>query len=345
MLKISHILGLVLSITFVAILVSACGSNSSQTNSNPNNVSSSPECRIVEHDAGETQICNQPQKIAALSPYVLDIMLSLGAQPAGYAGNWTGTWFQFDNPSQQIPYLGNRITTQPVNLGVRANPSLEVLVALKPDLILTELPIHLELLSRIAPTVYVNYNKGGWRRDIHTITKALGRESQVQQVLANNKQQLSATQTKLTPLLAKHSRILLFNVTNWESVRFASDKDTQPKLINTLGFQLVRPMNMEAGTRKTLSIEVLSQLEANIVIASIRSDLLNSDSVWNNNSYDVPLENFKREWNQIPLLQNWPPNREGCVYFVDGVLWVTIRGPISEEIVMEQLPELLLPSC
>ncbi|WP_292815165.1 hypothetical protein [Nostoc sp. JL23] len=30
---------------------------------------------------------------------------------------------KFDNPSQQIPYLGNFITSQPINLGDRSSPS------------------------------------------------------------------------------------------------------------------------------------------------------------------------------------------------------------------------------
>ena len=343
MLKVTQSLRRVLFITVVVILVSTCGSNISQEKSNPNDVSSSPECRIVEHDAGETQICNQPQKVAAISAYTLDIMLSLGAQPTGYAEHWARTFPRFDNPSQQIPYLGSRITTQPVNLGIRGSPSLEALTALKPDLILTEYQDNYELLSRIAPTVYVDYNKGGWQRDIHTIAKALYRETQVQQVLANHEQQLSATQTKLTSLLATHSRMLPINVMNWNAVRLAYKNNPQT-LLNTLGFQLVRPENMEAGTRKTISIEALSQLEADIVIASrYRFD---SESVWNNNSYDVPLGKFEQEWNQIPLLKNWQPNQEGCVYFVDGLLWGgTIRGPIADEIVMQQLPELLLPPC
>lgn len=36
----------------------------------------------------------------------------------------------FDHPIEQIPYLGNLVTNQPVNLGDRTNPSLEVFVQL-----------------------------------------------------------------------------------------------------------------------------------------------------------------------------------------------------------------------
>jgi ABC-type Fe3+-hydroxamate transport system substrate-binding protein len=88
---------------------------------------------------GETQVCGQPQKIVALSPHLLDLLLSLDHQPAGYAEVFPfhkGKYF--DNPSQQIPYLGDRVTSQPINLGNRNEPSLERLIKLKPDLILGE---------------------------------------------------------------------------------------------------------------------------------------------------------------------------------------------------------------
>jgi iron complex transport system substrate-binding protein len=172
------------------------------------------ECRIVEHDAGETKICNQPQKVVTLDQYTLDIMLSLGAQPAGYVERWSRNLSVFNRPSQQIPYLGSRITTQPIYLGSVGNPSLEKLTVLKPDLILTEGRQQYELLSRIAPTVYVEYNKGGWKRDIHTIAKALDREPEAQQVLAMHEQQIHETQKKLAPVLATHSRLLLVSVSN-----------------------------------------------------------------------------------------------------------------------------------
>ncbi|MDM9383744.1 iron-siderophore ABC transporter substrate-binding protein [Chlorogloeopsis sp. ULAP01] len=344
MVRIVHILQLVLTITIAAMIVSACNSNASQTFSHPTGIASSTECRIIQHDAGETNICNQPQKIAVLSQYTLDMMLSLGVQPAGFADYWSRSLTRFDHPTQQIPYLGSRITTQPINLGRVGNPSLEILTALKPDLILTEYRNQYELLSTIAPTVYVEYNKGGWKRDIYTIAKALDRESQVQQVLAKHEQQLRATQTKLAPVLATHSRLLLVNVRNLGTPVDLFYKDPPATLLDNLGFRLVKPESMEKRTRRKISIEILPQLETDIIIVSRYK--FDSKSVWNNNSYDVPLDNFEREWNLIPLLKNLKANHEGCVYFVDGVLWGgTIRGPIADEIVMQQLPEILLPAC
>ena len=75
---------------------------------------SSESCRLVEHEMGETEICGQPQKVAALSPHILDSMLALGVQPAAYAESVNLNIQTYDNPTEQIPYLGQWVTTQPI---------------------------------------------------------------------------------------------------------------------------------------------------------------------------------------------------------------------------------------
>jgi len=62
------------------------------------------DCRVIEHDLGETEVCGQPQKVVTINTYALDLLLSLGVQPAG--STITLNVHQgdiFDNPAQQIP--------------------------------------------------------------------------------------------------------------------------------------------------------------------------------------------------------------------------------------------------
>jgi iron complex transport system substrate-binding protein len=146
----------------VCVAVVACNSNLSQSrNSQSNNSQTvdniSSDCRVIQHEGGEVEICGQPQKVVALSPPLLDILLSLGVQPAGYAEVELLNQKVFDNPAQQIPFLGDRVTSQPINLGNRNNPSVETLLQLKPDLILGEtffLEANYELFSNIAPCIF-----------------------------------------------------------------------------------------------------------------------------------------------------------------------------------------------
>jgi len=320
------------------LLSSACNQRSSQ-NSPSTTTQSTVDCRVVEHDAGDTQVCGQPQRVATLSPYVLDMMLALGGQPAGHVEYYSSTRQQFDRPSEQIPYLGDHITTQPLNLGKRQTPSLETLTLLKPDLILGE-GWHFQsygLFSKVAPTVLVDYNEGsGWQEDIHPIAKALDRESEAEQVIAAHEQQVAAVQRKLASVLATNPQLLLITTNNLSGSIHLFNKDTPPTLLERIGFELIGSEGVKRGAGKTISLEALAQFNPDIVIVS----------GFQMGSHDPELNKFKQQWNQIPILQTMKASRNGCVYFVDNLLWGgNVRGPISEEIVMEQLTELLLPSC
>ncbi len=109
-----------------------------------NQQSSLSNCQTVEHDRGKTQICdreaylkgNRPEQIIAIGPNILELLLALDIQPVGYADYFALPASEFDRPSQQILYLGNRITNQPVNIGSADDPALETIAQLQPDLIL-----------------------------------------------------------------------------------------------------------------------------------------------------------------------------------------------------------------
>ena len=94
---------------------------------------SSESCRLVQHEMGETEVCGQPQKVAALSPHILESMLALGVQPVAYAEAQNVNIQTYDSPASQIPYLGQWVTTKPIGLGDRKSPSLESLTLVQPS--------------------------------------------------------------------------------------------------------------------------------------------------------------------------------------------------------------------
>ena len=144
----------------------------------------------------------------------LDVMLALDIQPAAYAeAAYTDRKIldldRFDHPSQQIPHLGDRITTQPINLGHRNTPSLETLVALKPDLIIGETWQENELLSKIAPMLLINnqYGKENWSRRLQIVAQAFGKEEQATQIIARYEAQLAQTRKQLAPVIDACPRV------------------------------------------------------------------------------------------------------------------------------------------
>lgn len=124
-----------------AIMIAACTDSIKQTSAERSNPSielplSRTDCRTVEHQMRETEICGQPQRIVVLGPYILELLLALDVQPAGFADHETLHKGDYNNPSQEIPYLGSRVTSQPANVGLAYKPSIEATFRLQPDLIL-----------------------------------------------------------------------------------------------------------------------------------------------------------------------------------------------------------------
>lgn len=299
-------------------------------------------CRTVEHELGATEICGQPERIAILSPHILDVGLALGAQPAAYAETVALNVERFDNPAEQIPHLGDRITTQPLNLGDRKNPSLEKLTLLKPDLIMSEdwlVGDNYSLLSKIAPTVLFTDEKNGhqhWRNNIDNIAKALGREEATEQVKAEFLQQLETARQSLTPVVETLPKILILSVNSaMTDVAIAADS-TAGYLLEEIGFRLVFPEPVAAGETRWLqtSPEILPTLSSDIAIVI----------GWDNSKLYNPEATLREQWNKTPVFREMPAAKANRIFFVDYQLWGSItRGPITDELILKKLPEMFLP--
>ncbi len=112
-----HFSGVNKILTVVAIAAcNGAANNLADKNNMPLGQSSAPsaDCRTVSHNMGEIKICGQPQTLAVLGANLLEMLLALDVQPAGFAGYFELSQANYDNPGQQIPYLGDRISPNPL---------------------------------------------------------------------------------------------------------------------------------------------------------------------------------------------------------------------------------------
>ncbi|WP_250123334.1 iron-siderophore ABC transporter substrate-binding protein [Chroococcidiopsis sp. CCMEE 29] len=336
-----------------ALLIVACGGDTANKATiggaaNTDLAANASECRVVKHELGETKVCGQPKKVVAFGPYMLDLLLSLGVQPAGYADVFPwhrGTYF--DRPSQQIPYLGNRVTSKPLNLGLRDAPSLEALSQLKPDLILSEaggMESRYPLLSQIAPTLFFEHRiiKDRWQQSIQAIAQALGRSEQVPRVIASHNQLLAAARAELAPVVAAHPHLLLLGGDQLnQNIRLFDRNEYVGGLLADVGFQIVALPGQENTERATfISLEVLPSLKAadTIIVLGYALD----PKAHQGNVLENQLKNLKQEWSKNALAQSLPASQEGRVYFVTYYLWNGLNGPIGAELILKELHQLLL---
>ncbi|ELS00512.1 ABC-type Fe3+-hydroxamate transport system, periplasmic component [Xenococcus sp. PCC 7305] len=296
-------------------------------------------CRLVEHGMGTTQICGQPQRVAALSPHILDSILALGAQPVAYAESQDLKIQTYNNPVEQIPYIGKWVTTQPIGLGDRKSPSLERLALIKPELILGEEPMHRDtysLLSQIAPTLlFSDETDDGqqvWQQDIQGIAQALDRESQARSLLARFDQEVEQARRLLEPIWQTYPRVFLLN-SNLTNYMASAPKSTTARLLKEIGFEIVQPPGVQGYAE--ISWEILPQIETDIILVLS----------WSDENFFNPENIMEEKWAKNPLLNSMSVFQQGRVYFVDYQLWGSVtRGPLTDWLILEALPDLLLSS-
>jgi iron complex transport system substrate-binding protein len=286
-------------------------------------------CRSIAHAVGTTEICGQPQRIAVLGPHMLDLLLSLGLQPAGYAEFATTG---IGEPTADIPVLGDLVTTQPLYLGLRNTPSLEALVRLQPDLILGEafIQTYYPQLSQIAPTLlYPSSQKDEWQQGLQGVAQALNRQAQAEQVIAAYEETLASTREALAPITAAHPQILLISAYQLpKSLVVVEPSSYLGGLFTDMGFEVVTPAG---GATEGLSVETLPMLDQADTILAFVSDHMQ----------DGAMSRTQQFWQRHPITQSLAASQNQRVYFLDAYLWFNIRGPIAATRILTQIPNLL----
>ncbi len=302
-----------------------------------------------KHDRGETQICDSPQKIVALGPNMLEILLALGIQPVGYADYFSLPASKFDRPGQQIPFLGERITNQPLNVGSADDPSLETIAQLQPDLILGGVASNqdeYDLLSQIAPTLLFTYAVDNrWQEQIRLIAKAVGKTELAEQVINEYSARVTRSKQALQPIATKYPKVLLIGSEQLEQgvqLDPYNHDSYCSALIADLGFEIVFPPNStEEATGGKISLEILPQLDADsILIQGYNSNFNNVEADLLNHQ----IAAIKQQWGSNAIAQSLPASKSDRVYFTSAYLCRAMPGPIGAEIFLDQLQAQLLES-
>ena len=352
---------LVLSVLTAGLII-GCGLSESPESDPSPTVDASPQlpdtdCRVLEHDLGKTEVCGQPQNVAVIGVHSLDLLLSLGVQPTGYAASSPHGGEIFDQPVQQIPYLGHLVTTQPVNLGRGGEPSLEKLAALKPDLIVGEASRsdNYDLLTQIAPTLQWQNRmaKGQWQESLQTIAAAIGQDEKAAAVIQQYETRIAEARADLADVVAAYPKLLLLGANRLDEGAFVISADSYlGELLNKVGFQLVSQPNATGGTAP-ISIEALPELNDadTIIILGYDFDAIN-EQLENSNlsdeaSIDERLETqqvkaIKQDWEANAIAQSLTASQANRVYFATFYKWNALNGPAGAELILAELRQFFL---
>jgi iron complex transport system substrate-binding protein len=223
----------------------------------------------VKHSLGTLTLPKPAARVVACSEEAIDFLITLGVQPIGICSDrvsGAGTGVPYTLPH----FFPKQLLGTPVFLGTADAPSLEAILALKPDLIISGVWAEKAnpKLAEIAPTFVVDTGATGyWRETLGEIGRALGREPQSQQFLADYDATAKHLAEQLAPTAAAAKVLFIYSFSATDGTMVLGPTWPGSKQFELLGFKIFEPagLDLSKGGVAPSSPEILSNTDADIV--------------------------------------------------------------------------------
>ncbi|MFB8350379.1 ABC transporter substrate-binding protein [Streptomyces niveus] len=308
-------IGVAAAVTALAVSLSACGGNGSDDK--PAGKAGSGGTHAVKTAMGEVKVPDEPERVVVLDTDALDSAITLGITPVGATTAVADTPFSTYLPQDKLGDIEA--------VGLIAEPNLEAIAALKPDLILSSKvrdEKNYKPLSEIAPTVFSDTTGPNWRENFELHADALGKSAEAKKITdAYDARVKELTTTLGGPEAAKK--------TTFGFVRFVEGADTRLYLNDTFVGSIYgdlgvgRPANQDkTGFSLDVSPEKMDEANADVVFYSTYGDAKKA-----------------KETDIIggPLWKNLDAVKAGKAFKVDDNVWMlgigyTGAGKVLDEI-------------
>jgi ferric hydroxamate transport system substrate-binding protein len=223
----------------VAALLALAGCSSGTAGGDTGGSSGSGALTVTD-STGTVHLKKPATKVVALEWSYVEELLTLGVTPVGVADKATyGSWVT----------AGPKLPASVPDVGKRAQPSLEQIKALNPDLIVAEksrVTANLDQLKQIAPVlVFDSYSPNdallASNRDHFTqLAKAVGKQSQAAQVLKSYDQKVSQAKGALAAAGKAGAEVTLaqgFSVNGQPVIRAYTDHAQAIQVLESIGLK------------------------------------------------------------------------------------------------------------
>jgi iron complex transport system substrate-binding protein len=272
---------------------------------------------------GETSIPAYPQRVITLDGSGLENALTVKVKPVGTVLNT-----DIDSPPS---HLKGKLTGIE-RIGTIAQPSLEKILTLKPDLILSITGVSDSIypqLTQIAPTVLAPFAGGdSWKESLAIHAKALGKADLAEQWMQHYQERLTTFRQQMGSRLEtlEVSVIRLYP----EGPSLYLPDSFAGKILQAAG--LSRPPSQRGtGGQRRISQELLQQADGDVLFLWTSDDDFSAAAAQN-----TALARLKADplWSQLKAVQ------QNHVYEVPGY-WLGF-GPIAANAVVDDLFTYLL---
>ena len=302
------------------LTLAACGADEPGGTASPE---PSAESRTVLHALGETVIEGTPERVVVLDTGELDAVLALGITPVGSVRT---------DVSDALPGYIQDAGVDPAdiaNVGTIAEPNLEAIAALDPDLILTNRVRHEDIadqLSAIAPTVFAEAIGETWQENLLLDAEALGRTEDAEQLLAGHHERAAEVGAMFGDPAATEVSIVRF--LDGSAARLYGEGSFIGAVLADVGFG--RPeLQRTTETFVELSLEEISRADGDLVFYS---------------SYGEEGGAVVQQVTGGGLWQGMPSVREGRAHEVSDDRWFLAIGPLGADLVLDDLTEIAAAS-
>lgn len=238
-----------------AVMLAACGGNAAESSGGTGG-SGGTETRTVKHAMGTAEVPVDPQRVVVLDTGELDDVLALGVKPVGAV--------RVDVAQDFLSYLGDQ--TKGIKMvGSIAEPNLEAIAALQPDLILSSTVRHeaiYDQLSSIAPTVLAPDLGDTWKDNFRLYADALNKKQQAEKMISDFEQRAAKIGEQVP-----HGTTLSLVRFLPDEIRLYSDRSFHGTILTDMGIEVPKPARGE-DTFLALSPEQVTQAEADHVFVS-----------------------------------------------------------------------------
>lgn len=269
----------------------------------------------VTHLAGTTELNSTPKRIVVLEFGFMDALAKLGVKPVGITADG-------DAANDVLPHLKKYYGSDVPTVGNRHAPSLEKILALKPDLIIADENDHKAIyaqLNRIAPTLLFRSYRGTYQDQLDQfsiISKIVGKEAAGATALADHGRLFGKVKATSSSKAGK----IVVGVLTPTGFYVHSDKSYIGSLLEAAGRN--NPATMKDGqTQYLLSLEGLTSLNPDTLIV-----LYNTED-------QSAFDRFKKE----PLVQALTAARQNRLYTFNRDRWAKGRGIIGLEGILSDM--------
>ncbi|MFC0530465.1 ABC transporter substrate-binding protein [Phytohabitans kaempferiae] len=264
--------------------------------------------RTVTHAGGKTTLEARPTRVVTLDSAERDALLALGLMPVGVTDGVN------DPPAvADVPRVG----------GIEA-PSLDAILALKPDLILTNENRSGDIydqLTKIAPTVMSVQTGVTWKQNFELFTAALGAEEQARRVTADYEDRAA----EVAALLGDEPPTISVVRVRSEQIRLYQRSSYSGSILDGVGVPRPKESNYDANFVE-LSPERLQAADADIVLVAMDDSL-----------DQAQVDEFLSQ----PLWKTLNAHRKGQLHQVDSTYWIAGGGYQGAFAILDDLKRIL----